>query len=939
MTPALHAQAKSIFLEACRLPGAERRTFIRQRCAGNHELVAEVESLMAFYSRTGETTGASGLDARDTFASAATSAATSGSDAGDHPPTRPAALPAGHLYAGRYRVVELLGAGGMGEVYRAHDTVLDVPVALKRVLRTDPGQAAQVVREVRLARQITHRAVCRVFDVGETHGEHYFTMEYVDGEDLGTLLRRIGRLPAAKVIALARQLCAGLAAAHAQGILHRDLKPANIMIDRRGDARLTDFGIATLQERGGLAADRHVLGTPAYMAPEQFQGQPASPQSDLYALGLVLYELVTGRHALASPAPGPAASSASDAYGARDVRDAARYAASAADGERKWPPPVRPPSALVPDVDPQLEQIILRALDPDPSRRPSSAIVFSAALPGGDLLEAALEAGQTPSPELVASAGETGRVSARVGFGLLAIATAGIAIIVSTARVRLIDQVPIEDPPAVLAAQARTFLRDVTGEPTAAHHTYALEGDAEYLRRLADSTDAKVDPLRVARFVYREEPEPIVPALLIGTNAPFEVTLDNPPMTEPGTKAIVLDPRGRLRQFRTVPGTGPIGPKEQAADWTPFLRASGIDPASLAADTPRGPAPPFGEQRVAWRNASVHIEAASTRGRPTWFVVRAASEADQPPLAHPDRVVTKASTALSIVLLGAALVMARRNLQRGRGDVRGTRRVAVAMFVCLLGSWLLGATFLSIELEFARFLIVCCLLLATSLLTASFYLAFEPFVRRRWPSSLISWSRLLGGRFRDPIVGRDILIGAAASIAGTAIYHLMLLTSPGLRGDRPSTVAVAIFMGLRHLLSALLAVVPEALSSAMVSTLLYSLIVMLLRRGWIAGPVFLACLTIPILLQFPLRPLELFVLLVALSLLVIVFVRFGLLALVSYTCFDALFARFPLSLTGDWRTEFAVATLFAAGTVLALAVYTAVGGQPLRPALVRRDTR
>ncbi len=219
-----------------------------------------------------------------------------GSTTHDSRTARTPALDAGSLYADRYRIVDLLGGGGMGQVYRAHDTKLDVDVALKRVHHLTGTTVAQVAQEVRLARQITHRAICRVFDVGEIDGEPYITMEYVDGEDLGSLLRRIGRLPSVKAIDVARQACAGLAAAHAHGILHRDLKPANIMMDRRGDVRITDFGIAAVQDD---APEGRLFGTPAYMAPEQLRGEGASPQSDLYALSLVLYELLTGQHAFA----------------------------------------------------------------------------------------------------------------------------------------------------------------------------------------------------------------------------------------------------------------------------------------------------------------------------------------------------------------------------------------------------------------------------------------------------------------------------------------------------------------------------------------------------------------------------------------------------------------------------------------------------------------
>src|SRR5262245_23122391 len=153
----------------------------------------------------------------------------------------------GVVLAERYRIIGLLGRGGMGEVYRADDLKLGQPVALKflpRLLSTDPARLERFYAEVRIARQVSHPNVCRVYDVGEVEGQHYLSMEFVDGEDLASLLKRIGRLPADKALEIARELCAGLAAAHDKGVLHRDLKPSNIMIDGRGRARITDFGLA-----------------------------------------------------------------------------------------------------------------------------------------------------------------------------------------------------------------------------------------------------------------------------------------------------------------------------------------------------------------------------------------------------------------------------------------------------------------------------------------------------------------------------------------------------------------------------------------------------------------------------------------------------------------------------------------------------------------------
>jgi serine/threonine-protein kinase len=180
----------------------------------------------------------------------------------------------------------------MGEVYQATDLRLEQPVALKflpEARGVDPAALRRLSSEVRIARQVTHPNVCRVYDIGEAEGFHYISMEYIDGEDLSSLLRRIGHVPADKALQITRCLCVGLAAAHEKGIIHRDLKPGNVMIDGSGQARITDFGLAGLAKqfmRGKIQS-----GTPLYMAPEQIAGGEVSVRSDIYSLGLVLYEL------------------------------------------------------------------------------------------------------------------------------------------------------------------------------------------------------------------------------------------------------------------------------------------------------------------------------------------------------------------------------------------------------------------------------------------------------------------------------------------------------------------------------------------------------------------------------------------------------------------------------------------------------------------------
>ena len=270
----------------------------------------------------------------------------------------------GTKIAGRYRIVSLAGRGGMGEVYRADDLKLGHPVALKFLPRgvAESSRRFQLfVSEVRLSRQLAHPNVCRVYDIDEVDGQHFLSMEYIDGEDLKGLLRRIGRLPRDKGIEIAQQLCAGLAAAHEKGVLHRDLKPANVMIDGRGQARITDFGLARLEDSASGVGE--IAGTPAYMAPEQLARGETTIQSDLYSLGLILYEAFTGQPVHKS--------------GSIEELNRAHAASSP-----------RPPAELVADLDPAVERAILHSLQKDPRQRPASARAVADAL----------VARETPSP-------------------------------------------------------------------------------------------------------------------------------------------------------------------------------------------------------------------------------------------------------------------------------------------------------------------------------------------------------------------------------------------------------------------------------------------------------------------------------------------------------------------------------------------------------------
>lgn len=259
--------------------------------------------------------------------------------------------------AARYEVLDTLGEGGMGMVYRVRDRETGEILALKLLrpeIARDPAMMERFKNEIRLAHRITHKNVCRIYDFNRVGDLAYFTMEYVDGESLRAWLRRVGKLTPERTMDLARQIAAGLIEAHAQGVIHRDLKPDNVMLGRDGLVKLLDFGIARAVGHDTATA-RTIMGTPEYMAPEQSQGKAVDQRVDLYALGLILYECLTGRRAFS---------------GATPVEVALRQLK-----ER----PV-PPRKFLPATPPHLETIVLRCLEKEPARRYASAAEIQRAL-------------------------------------------------------------------------------------------------------------------------------------------------------------------------------------------------------------------------------------------------------------------------------------------------------------------------------------------------------------------------------------------------------------------------------------------------------------------------------------------------------------------------------------------------------------------------------
>jgi serine/threonine protein kinase/lipopolysaccharide biosynthesis regulator YciM len=207
-------------------------------------------------------------------------------------------LTTGSTFAERYQIIEELGRGGMGRVYKAQDKEIKEKIALKLIkpeISSDKKTIERFQNELKLARKISHRNVCRMHDLGKSEGNYFITMEYVDGENLKGMIRMMGQLTSGKAISIAKQVCEGLSEAHRIGVVHRDLKPSNIMIDKEGNAKIMDFGIARSLTGKGITGVGVMIGTPEYMSPEQVESKEIDQRSDIYSLGVILYEMVTGQ--------------------------------------------------------------------------------------------------------------------------------------------------------------------------------------------------------------------------------------------------------------------------------------------------------------------------------------------------------------------------------------------------------------------------------------------------------------------------------------------------------------------------------------------------------------------------------------------------------------------------------------------------------------------
>jgi serine/threonine-protein kinase len=829
-------------------------------------------------------------------------------------------FPPGTVVAGRYRIADLLGRGGMGEVYRATDLTLGQAVALKflpEATSQDERALARFYNEVRIARQVTHPNVCRVYDVGQVENLHYISMEFIDGEDLGSLLRRIGRLPVDKAVETARKLCAGLAAAHEKGVLHRDLKPANVMIDGRGQVIIMDFGLAGLA--GQLQDVRS--GTPAYMSPEQLAGTEVTARSDIYALGLLLYEVFTGRRTF----------EASSIIELIEMQDRAAPASI---------------TSVAKDLDPAVERLILRCLQPDPRKRPPSALAVAAALPGGDPLAAALAAGETPSPELVAAAGETEGLAIPTAVAWLAAAVVGLVVTIAISPGQSItSRLNLENPPEALSRDARRILNTFGYTTKPADTAWGLDYDSDY--RKYSATHPKKAAARWARpaagqpplvhFWYRESPQPLTPSFRFNVAA----SDSDPPMLISGMIRLRTDPDGKLTSFDAVPPQveKPPAPGTSATPfgWNRLFEAAGLDAAAFQPAEPTWTPLANWDVRAAWTGTDaatgekLRLEAAAWRGRLVFFRIIG-------PWTVPDRAANASVNAnelpvLAIIYLAlaAACVLAWHNFRAGKTDPRGALRMFVIYLVCQSAVGLLILHHSATQTELALFWTAISSALLNGVLNWIFYGALEPWVRRKWPQTMISWSRYVSRGWRDPLVGRDLLYGVVLGLG----LNLTNLLAAGLHGNsgRPMAPDLDPLLGVRWGVRAVIAAVPPAIFDVLLFFFLLFVLLfvlrLLLRREWIAAVVFVALLGFAVTLGTTTPAVDYPMAFVGFAIFAVSLLRYGLLATIIASGVGQLAGAACLLDYSAWYAPMAALPILV---VAAMAVYgfrASLGGQRL----------
>ena len=657
------------------------------------------------------------------------------------------------------------------------------------------------------------------------------------------------------------------------------------------------------------------------MAPEQFAGARRTTRSDIYALGLVLYEIFTGRR----------------------VFEASTWREFQALHESSAP---ASPSSHVKDIDPLAERVILRCLEKDPGKRPATAVQVALALPGGDPLQAALAAGETPSPEMVAATPKSGSLRPRVAVACLAATLLLVAFFAWRGqRFQVHTRLDLRKSPEVLAGRAAEIAEAFGYREAPADRAYGLAAEASYWEYAkSESTNPNYwkrieagQPLTIL-FWYRQSPVQIAgKSYFTG-----QVSLADPPPDVPGMVGMILDPRGRLVEFGGVPPQVAADvPARGEPDWKRVFDAAGLEMGKFSAAPPQWNPPQYADIRQAWTgrhpdhpDVAVRIEAAALGGRPVYF--RVVAPWDKPARKYGGlgpqpmtRAVTFVWVSLVVICGAGAMLLARRNLRLGRGDRRGAGRTAVILALASSAAMLIQARHVPdlAELPILRDVAGTALMTAASVWVV--YLALEPFVRRLWPGLLVGWTRLLAGEWRDPMVGRDVLVGATLGLIGHPLtIYLGNEASRWVGRERP--VAATPAEGWRDLMSFVFGLVPSMGLWGLFLVLFLLLAYIVVRRQWLAALILSAVYYLWVVQAFawawPFYITHVFQVATA----VYALYGFGFLAVLVY--FAAFYLVYTVPFAPDPSLWYAPTGYAAMGLVVALALYgftVSLGGQKI----------
>ena len=685
--------------------------------------------------------------------------------------------------------------------------------------------------------------------------------------------------------------------------------------------RITDFGLAGLSAE--VQGENARAGTPAYMSPEQFSGGEVTPKSDLYSLGLVMYETFTGKRP----------------YEAATFEEMARLR------EKSAP---TAPSMHLKDIDPLVERVMLRCLEKNPSKRPASAIQVAAALPGGDPLAAALAAGETPSPEMVAAAGEKEGLRPVIAWVCLVLIVVGLgAAAVVSQKTELVNLVPMPNPPDVMAVKARDLAREFGYTAVPVDTAYAFESFPEYVDYIKkndrgltrwNNLSSGVPP--AIAFWYRESPQFMF-------NNKFAlasiVETDEPPNSISGMYQILLDPQGHLLKFEAVP---PQRDTSTAAaslpNWEALFSAAGLDANRFKSVPPQWTPLVTSDARTAWEGTwsghpdlPLRVEAAAYRGKPVYFDLIFA-------WTIPDRMEEEQTSTGSSIGQGIAdtviflvpvlgIFMARSNIRSGRGDRRGAVRLALLVFLSTLLSGLLRSHHIPTGSEFIIFFMVTGWGLIVGAISWILYAALEPHVRKRWPTSLISWSRLLAGQTQDPVVGRDLLVGILtgafwfASDGAKDLIYVWIRKTPM---EPKYNLTYATLSGVHMVIGIILARIVVFVAVSLLFFFVFFLIRLLLRKEWLAALAMTLLFSSAAL--FGEQPVLNGILVVVFcGIALVVLIRFGLLALMLGLCTFSVLSELPLTThLSVWYSELSFVVFFVILAAAIFGFYTSTAGKP-----------